>query len=243
MSRLTIGVVVMGLAVTGCGGGGSSGGSTMQNLQMPPPGSYDLQKAMVALEASGSSTPVNLSGTAMSGGTSYPFTGTGTLTLASGTSGTFNGGAATLQTMTITGTITVAGKSTAYDSSVVNAYEGATGAILGESESSEFDVASAPIMIPSSVGTTPMILGTLSRYTDGTLSVALGTTQISVAVQLIPVDPGTREVVEFTFKSYDMSGSPVETDTQSYYLSENSAMSFYGATASNASGSLSVTLQ
>ena len=45
-----------------------------------------------------------------------------------------------------------------------------------------------------------MILGTLSRYTDDTLSVVLGTTQVSVAVVLIPVDPGSPEVVQFTYK-------------------------------------------
>jgi hypothetical protein len=52
-------------------------------------------------------------------------------------------------------------------------------------------VAQAPVAIPMTVGTSPMILGTLSRYTDDTLSVVLGTTQVSVAVVLIPVDPGS----------------------------------------------------
>lgn len=242
MSRLTIGVVVVGLMVSACGG---SGGSALGDppVTMPPPGSYDLQKAMSALEASGSSTPVSLSGSVTRSGSSYSFTGTGTLTLGPGTSGMFNGGAALLQTITIAGTISVAGTSSPYSSSVVNAYESATGAILGESQSAEVDVASAPIIIPSSVGTTRMILGTLSRYADSTLSVALGTTQISVAVELLPVDPGGQEVVQFTLNSYDMSGMLVQADTQSYYLTEDNVLSFYGATANNSSGTLSVTPQ
>lgn len=239
MSRLTTGVVVMALVLAACGGGGS-----MSTIQPPPPASsYDLRAAMGALEVQGSSTSVNLSGTVISGGSSQLFTGSGTWSLSSGTSGTFNGGMALLQTNAITGTITVGGTSTAFSSGAVNAYDGATAAIVGQSQSTEFDVASAPITIPTSVGMTPMVLGTLSRYTNSTLSVALGTTQISVEVEFLPVDPGSMEVVQFTFQSYDMSGALVETDTQSYYLTEDSTMSFYAATANDASGSLSVTLQ
>lgn len=244
MNRLAIGGVVVGILLTACGGGdGGPGVSSKPINPGPPPGSYDLRAAMAALEANGSSTPVSLSGTAMSGGSSYSFTGTGTWALSPGTGGTFNGAVARLQTTTLSGTITVGGTSKPYSSSAVNAYDGATGAILGESQSGEVDVASAPILIPSAVGTTPTILGTLSRYTDSTLSVVLGTTQISVAVALNPIDPGTTEVVRFTFNSYDTSGSLVESDTQSYYLTEQSVLSFYGATASNASGSLSVAAQ
>jgi hypothetical protein len=179
----------------------------------------------------------------VTGASSYSFAGTGILSVSSGTSGMFNGGAALLQTTTISGKIDVGGSSTPYTSSVVNAYESGSGiaAILGESQSTEFDVASAPIMIPSSVGTTAVVLGTLSRYTDSTLSVALGTVQISVDVEVQAADPGSPEVVRFTFRSYDMSGVLVETDTQSYDLTEASALSFYAATANGTSGSLSVT--
>lgn len=244
MSRLATGAVVVGLILTGCGGGG--GGSTGPPPPPPPPAnSYDLQTAMAVLDTDSSRTPVNLSGTAMSGAGSSSFMGSGTLSLSSGASGMFNGGAALLQTTTVSGTIMMQGMSmsTPYSASVVNAYDTATGAILGESQSTEFDVAPAPIMIPSSIGAMPVVLGTLNRYTDSTLSVALGTIRISAGVELSSIDPGGQEVVQLTFKSYDMSGTLVATDTQSYYLTEDSVLSFYGATASNASGSLSVTPQ
>jgi hypothetical protein len=196
---------------------------------------------MAAFESTSSATPVSLSGM-VTGATSYSFAGTGILSVSSGMSGTFNGGAALLQTTTISGKIDVGGSSTPYTSSVANAYESSgIAAILGESQGTEFDVASAPIMIPSSVGSTAVVLGTLSRYADSTLSVALGTVQISVDVEVQPADPGSPEVVRFTFRSHDMSGALVETDTQSYYLTEASALSFHGAAASGTSGSLSVT--
>jgi type III secretory pathway component EscS len=122
----------------------------------------------------------------------------------------------------------------------LNAYEPATAAIEGESQSTEFDVAQQPIMIPTVVGTSVATLGTLSRYSDSTLSVALGTVQVSVAVTLIPVDPGSSEVVQFTYKVYDTNQALVETDTVSYNLSENNLLSLNSAATQNAAGTLTV---
>jgi hypothetical protein len=124
--------------VSACGSGGNG------NPTPSPQGSYDLQAAMAALVKSGLSANVNLSGTAIVNGTSNPFTGTGTLTLSPGVSGMFNGTMAQLQTESISGTVTVAGQSSPYGSSIVNAYEPAATAVAGDSQSTEFDVAQAP---------------------------------------------------------------------------------------------------
>jgi hypothetical protein len=228
--------ILAALLLSACGSDGSSAG----NPTPSPQGSYDLQLAMAALVKSGLSTDVNLSGTAIVNGTSNPFTGTGTLTLNPGVSGMFNGTMAQLQTQSISGTVTVAGQTSPYSSSVVNAYEPATAAIAGESQSTEFDVAPQPIMIPTVVGTSVMLLGTLSRYSDSTLSVALGTVQVSVAVTLIPVDPGGSEVVQFTYKVYNTNQALVETDTVNYNLTENNLLSLNSAATQSASGTLTV---
>jgi hypothetical protein len=238
-SRSPAAGILAGLVLSACGGGGSGN----SNPTPSPQGSYDLQVAMTSLVKSGLSTNVNLSGTAIVNGTSNPFTGTGTLTLSAGVSGMFNGTMAQLQTQSISGTVTVAGQTSPYNSSVVNAYEPATAAIVGESQSTEFDVAQQPIMIPTVVGTSVTMLGTLSRYSDSTLSVALGTLQVSVAVMLIPVDPGSQEVVQFTYKVYNTSQALVETDTVSYNLTENNLLSFNSAATQNTSGKLTVTPQ
>ena len=197
---------------------------------------------MLALARGGESVSVLLNGSVIANGTAVDFTGSGTLTLAPGTGGSFNGMSALLQTETISGTVTAAGQNLPYSATTVNAYDGTTGAILGQSQSAEFDVASAPIAIPSTVGPTAMNLGTLNRYTDSTLSSPLGTIQISVAETVAPVDPGSPEVVQFTFKAYDMSQTLVETDTISYSLSASSTLTFVAATAQNASGTVNVTL-
>lgn len=232
--------VLAALFLSACGGGG--GGSS--GYPAPPPqGSYDLQAAMAALVASGLSTNVTLSGTAIVNGTSNSFTGTGTLTLTPGASGMFNGTAAQLQTQSISGSVTVAGQTSPYSTSVMNAYEPSTAAIAGESQSAEFDVAQQPIMIPMMVGTSVTLLGTLSRYSNSSLSVALGTVQVSVVVKLIPVDPGSQEVVQFTYKVFDISQALVETDTVNYNLTENSLLSFNSATTTNASGTLTINPQ
>ena len=236
-ARILTAGVLAALLLSACGGGGSG------NLTPSPQGTYDLQTAMTALIESGQSNPVELSGTAIVNGISNTFSGTGTSTLAPGASGMFNGTMATLQTQSIAGTITVAGQKLAYSSSVVNAYEPTSGAILGESQSNEFDVAPAPISIPTTVGTTSMLLGTLNRYSDSTLSVALGTVQVSVAVTLIPTDAGGPELVQFTYQVFDTNQVLVETDTFTYNLTEDSMLSLNSAAAQSAEGTLNITAQ
>ena len=60
---------------------------------------------------------------------------------------------------------------------------------------------------------------------------------------LIPVDPGSQEVVQFTYKVYNTSQALVETDTVSYNLTENNLLSFNSAATQNTSGKLTVTPQ
>jgi hypothetical protein len=124
----------------------------------------------------------------------------------------------------------------------VNAYD-AQGDILGESESGEFDVAPAPIFIPTYVSATLDQLGSLTRYSDSQLSSVKGMTQLSVVVQLIPVDPGSPEVVQLTAKVYDVNQALVETDNISYELTAGGSLSFNSETTQSNSGTLTVTLQ
>ncbi|MDB6010645.1 MAG: hypothetical protein JWL65_2895 [Gammaproteobacteria bacterium] len=239
-TRLTAGALAA-IVLTACGGG-DNGMLTAGPPGTPPPGSYDLRTAMSTLEKGGLSAAVKLSGNAIVNGTATAFTGTGVLTLSPGANGMFNGKTQLLQTETISGTVSVAGQSSPYSSTIVTAYDGTTGAILGESESHEFDVAQAPILIPTTVGAA-VVLGTLSRYTDDTQSVVLGTTQVSAGLLLATVDGKGPEVVQFTYKVYDTSQALVETDNFNYYLSEDNVLTLYSYTAQSASGTLSVTPQ
>jgi hypothetical protein len=235
-ARRHIGGLLASAILAACGGG---------DTVTPPcdcPATYNFQIGMLGLVKIGSTANVNLSGTAIVQGVSTPFTGTGALTLSPAVSGTFNGMAAMLQTQSITGTVMAASQSAPYSVSTVNAYD-AQGDILGESQSGEFDVAPAPIFIPTYVSTTLDQLGSLTRYSDSQLSSVKGMTQLSVVVQLIPVDPGSPEVVQLTAKVYDVNQALVETDNISYQLTAGGSLSFNSETTQSNSGTLTVTLQ
>lgn len=237
-TRLTVGALAA-IVLTACGGGDNG---MLTTLPPVPAGSWNLRTAMQGLVNSGLTANVKLSGNAIVNGTATAFTGTGVLTLSPGANGMFNGKTELLQTETISGTVAVSGQSAPYSSTVVSAYDGTTGALLGESQSHEFDVASAPISFPTTVGSS-VVLGTLSRYTDDTQSVVLGTIQISVGLLLATADGRGNEVVQFTYKVYDNTQTLVETDNFNYFLSEDSTLDFYSYTAQSASGTLSVTPQ
>lgn len=237
---LAVGLLLTAM-LTGCGGG--SGGDS--GLTNPPPssqGTYNLQAAMNALVRSGLSANVTLSGNVLINGVSTPFTGTGTYTLSAGTSGTFNRAAALLQTEKISGTVTGGGQSTPYTVSVVNAYDTTTTNFLGRTQSDEIDVAQSPIVFPIAVPNSAP-LGTISRYTDQTLSVVLGTTDLSIGILMTTVATPDRQLVQFTYKTYDTNHTLVQTDSLTFSLSSSNVLYFGSAQTQDASGTLTVQAQ
>jgi hypothetical protein len=239
MRRVSDAVAVLGSLAVGlsaCGGGGGVSGG-------PPAVTYNLQAGYTHLINTGLTANVTLSGTALVNGVSVPFTGTGTLTLAPAVSTIFHNSTALAQTETISGTVTAAGQQAPYSSSVVDYYAAGSYAVLGQSATNEYDVVQTPFTFPTSViGGSSGMLGTASRYTDSTLSVSLGMTQISYFT-MTPVDPGSPVAVQFTNKIYDTQNTLVETDVTTYSLTANEVISFISATAQSASGTLSVTAQ
>lgn len=150
----------------------------------------------------------------MVNGTMTPFSGSGTFTASPAVNALFNNGTALAQTQT-------------YSSSLTTEHAPGPGGFLGEIVGVEYDVA--------------QVLGTLSRNSDSTLSLSLGTIRVSVKVVLAPVDPGSPEQVQFMFQIYDTAQSLVATATFNYNLTPTSVLSFAAAAAQNASGSLMVT--
>lgn len=222
------------IALSACGGNPNAATAS---------GTFNLQAGYVNLVNMGLTTNVALSGTVIVNGNSTPFTGTGTLTFARAVSATFNNSAALAQTETISGTVTAAGQSAPFSSMETDYYASNNGAVLGQSTSNEYDVVQSPFTYPTSVvGGSAGNLGTLSRYTDSTMGVSLGITQISYAVSA-PVDPAGPLSVQFTDKIYDTQNTLIETDVTTYSLPSSSLLSFISATAQTSSGTLSVTAQ
>jgi hypothetical protein len=234
-SRTYLGVCFAFL-ISACGGGNNS-------ASMPPSANYDLQAGMAKMVANGLSSNVALSGTVTVNGVSTAFTGSGTFTRPPAVSATFNGTAALSQITTVAGSITAAGQTSAYSTSVTDYYASSDGAFLGEVSANEYDVAQTPFLFPTMVvGGSSGTLGTLSRYTNSTMSVSLGTVQVSYFV-LAPVDPGSNIGIEVTTKIYDAQNTLIETDVTDYAMTSSNVILLSGATAQNQSGMIKITAQ
>jgi hypothetical protein len=232
---------IFAIALSACGGGGGGGGSAAP----PPATTYDLQTGISNLVSQGQTGNVALSGTVTQNGTAVSFTGTGTLTLAPSVAATFNNNTAALsQTQTIAGTITAAGQTISLPAtSVVDYYAGGTDAFLGETGATAYDVAQSPFTYPTMVvGGSTGTLGTISNYTDSTLSVSMGTTEVTYAVTA-PVDPGSPILVKVTNVSKDPMGNVTETDVTSYTLTGSGTLTLTSASLQNLDSNLLATVQ
>jgi hypothetical protein len=230
--------VCFAILMSACGGGNGSSAS------MPPPtANYDLQAGVAKMVSNGLSSNVGLSGSVTVNGVSTAFTGSGTFTRPPAVGATFNGTAAMSQSTSVTGSITAAGQTSQYSTSVTDYYASSDSAFLGEVSAGEYDVAQAPISFPTAVtGGSSGMLGTLSRYTDSTMSVSLGTAQVSYWTQT-PVDPGSPIGIVMTTKIFDTQNTLVETDVTNYTMTSSNVVSLAGASAQNQSGMLKVTVQ
>jgi hypothetical protein len=226
-----VAAALLASALSACGGGGGGG-----SMMAAPPTAFNLQAGIAHLVTSGQTAHVSLSGSVMVNGSTTAVTGSGTLILAPAVTGTFNGSAALSQTENVSGTVTAAGQSAPLSTSVVDYYATGSDAFLGETGGNEYDVAQTPFMYPTTVvGGSSGILGTVSRYTDNTLGVSLGTTQVSYLVTA-PVDPSGPVAVAVTNQIYDTQHNLTETDVTSYSLTTSGVLSLVSASAQQASG-------
>jgi hypothetical protein len=236
-SRICL-AVCFAILGSACGGGNSPSAS-----MPPPPVDFDLQAGMAKMVANGLSTNVGLSGSVTVNGVSTSFTGSGTFTRSPAVSAAFDGTAAMSQTTTVAGSITAAGQTSPYSTSVIDYYASSDSAFLGEVSAGEYDVAQAPIAFPNMVlGGSSGTLGTLSRYTDSTMSVSLGTAQVSYST-LTPIDTGSPIGIVVTSKIFDTQNTLIETDVTNYTMTSSNVVSLAGASAQNQSGTLAVTVQ
>jgi hypothetical protein len=232
----TLTAACFGLLFSACGGNG-------YNAAAPSSANFDLQTGIAKMVTNGLSANVSLSGMVSVNGVSTTFTGSGTFTRAPAVNATFNGTAASSQTTTVAGTITTAGQTAPYSTSVTDYYASSDDAFLGEVSGSEYDVAQTPLIFPTMVvGGSSGILGTLSRYTNSSMSVSLGTAQVSYSV-MAPVDPGSPIGVVVTTKIFDTQNTLIETDVTNYTMTSSSVIALSSASAQNQSGTLMVTAQ
>lgn len=236
-ARRTYLTVCFAMLISACGGGNGY----VAPMQLPA--NYNWQAGMAKMVTDGLSTNVALSGTVTTNGVSTAFTGTGTFTRPPAVSATFNGTAAMSQNTTVSGSIMAAGQTSPYSTSLTDYYASSDGAFLGEVSASEYDVAQAPISFPTMiVGGSSGTLGTLSRYTDSTMSVSLGTVQVSYST-MTPIDPGSPIGIVETTKIFDTQNTLIETDVTTYAMTSSNVISLASGSAQNQSGMLTITVQ
>jgi hypothetical protein len=125
----------------------------------------------------------------------------------------------------------------------VDYYASGNDAFLGETGATAYDVAQSPFTYPTMVvGGSTGTLGTISNYTDNTMSVSVGTTGVTYAVTA-PVDPASPILVKVTNVSKDPMGTVVETDVTSYTLTGSGILTITSASAQNATITLLATVQ
>jgi len=233
-----VAAVSLAFALSGCGGGGGGGGA----MAPAPTGSYDLQAGISMLVSAGLSSDVTVSGSLLVNGSTTPLSGSGTVTFSAGVSATFNGTAALSQTENVSATLMAAGQSTQYSSAVADYYASASNAYLGQT-GNEYDVAQTPFTYPTTVsGGESAVLGTVSRYSDSTMSVSLGSAQISYQVTAA-TSTGGPVLVAITEQYYDTQNNLIETDVISYDLTAAGVLSLASASVQDASGTLILTAQ
>jgi hypothetical protein len=238
-------VVVLVTTLVACGGSsGSSSGGNGNGNPPPPTANYNLQAGVANMVAHGLTANVKFTGSLAANGTTNSFTGTGTYTLAAGTSATFNASAATSQMETLVGTVSFSGQSSAVNTSVTNYYSPSNSSFVGETEgTSEYDVAQAPLEWPTSVvGGAGGSLGTVLRYTDSTMSVPIGKVDVSYSV-MSAVDASAPIQITLTNKIYDNQNTLQETDTTTYSMTSANVISYGGGTAQTSSNLLTITPQ
>ena len=224
-------------SLSACGGGGD--GATLG----PGPSTYNIAAGVSGLATHGMKANLIVSGSVTVGAVAVPLSGTGTYSLAAAVTGTFNGAAARAQVGSIYATVIAGGASSSYLRSVTDYYDPGIYALLGEASTGEYDVAQAPITFPTMVAPgSSGTLGTLSRYTDETLGVVLGTAQLSY-VLTVPATAGAPATVEFTQKFYDTHQAVTATEVRDYSLTATNTMLLVSLTILKAPDTLTVTVK
>ena len=232
MKMMPLTALLSTLALNACGGGGD--GSSAGPPPPPPPTSYNLAAAMAGFIANGELVHFVATGSVSVNGVPTPLSGSGTLDFSPAASDWFYATPAVSTSRTVTGTATVGGHAGTLSGDRAVFYDAGSLAYLGELNSdpsnTEFDIAGAPIMLPEIVTVGSLgELGTISRYTDTSMSVPLGTVDYSYQVKSSPGST-TTVVVEFTYRLYDLQQNLAQTSVDDFALSSAGTLSFLSAT-------------
>ena len=212
---------VAALALAACGGGGSD---SPASSTAPPSTSaattFPLAAAMVNLLKEAKSTPFSVTGTGSGNGQTLTLTGSGTST-ESNTTGTFNGAAALVKTIRVTGTLQARGTAIPLGDTTTTQYFDSNYKPLGALSPVGYCVYSAQTALPATVriGDTGDYL-TSTCYTNSAKTTLLDTSKVSYALDSATE---TTAIFRLIFKSITAGASPLPI-TGNYVISTNGSL-------------------
>lgn len=207
-------LVLCGALLGGCGGGGSS------SSVVPAPGTtFPLQSALASWLASGYTRSATLGGTASYLGTDYPISGSLALSASplAPSSTPFANLPASYTTLTVNGTVSVAGQ-TLNLASTQQSYFSAALEPLGYSTSGAYCVAASPGSYPATVqvGDAGTIV-TYDCFSDSSRSMATGKATLSFTVGT--AYSATTATISLSEVETDTVGNTVSRSTDNYIIS------------------------
>ena len=220
LRRYAVATVVT-LALAACGGGGSESpvSSTL------PPGTsaattFPLAAAMVHFLKEAKSTPFSVTGTASGNGQALALTGSGT-SVESNTTGTFNGAAAIVKTIRVTGTLESRGTMVPLGDTTTTQYFDSNYKPLGALSSFGYCVYSAQTALPATIriGDSGAYYAS-SCYTNSARTTLLDTSTVSYALESAT---NTTANFKLVFKSTSAGASPLPI-TGNYVISTNGSL-------------------
>lgn len=213
--------IVATLALAACGGGGSdSPASSTAPTGTNATTTFPLAAAMVNFLKQAKATPFTVAGTGSRNGQVLEFTGSGS-SVEVNSSGTFNGEAALVKKVTVTGTLGAQGINVPFTDAITQYFD-SNYKPLGSSSPTIYCVSSAQMALPAMarIGDSGAYYAT-TCYTSSTKTTLLGTSVVTYS--LVP-GPETMAIFKLTSKSTTKAGVTTSI-TSNYVVSTNGILS------------------
>lgn len=212
---------VAALALAACGGGGSdSPASSTVAPSTSATTTFPLASAMTALLKEAKSTPFTVTGTASGNGRVLTVTGSGA-SLESNAAGNFNGAAAIVKTIRVTGTLEARGTAVPLGDTITTQYFDSNYKPLGVLSQFGYCVSSAQIALPATVrvGDTGDYY-TSACYTNSAKTTLIDTTKVSYALESATETTASFKLI-FKLITAGASTAPI---TSNYVISTNGTL-------------------
>lgn len=229
--------VVLAASLSACGGGGSSSSATSPTTVTS---SFPIQQALTYTFTHGVQANLAITGTATSGSTSYPVTGTLSYALGIASNTTFEGAAAQQATESLNAAISVNGMSQPISVSsalILNAQY----APIGDRSSDSYCVANGTPAYPATatVGQSGDI-GTMNCYADSTKRTLVNTEKMSY----VATAGGDANTLNFQLitTDYGLTSTPQSSVTITYAVSTAGVPKLIRVQANETESGVTVTL-